>query len=411
MKAVEVTGPAELAFRQRGGDVPLPADPSKLKVALVTAFPQDPKKPGGGVEAVSVNLARALARLPSLQVHVVTLDRDRSSGSVSEWEGATMHRLPAPGGPLLLNAVGGCRRLVQQYVSQLNPDVVHAHDTYGIMVKGLNVPRIFTVHGFIHEDTLYAGGRFAWLRSKLWKRIETSAWADQPHIISISPYVRERLRGIVKGVVHDIENPIACECFSVTRREQAGTIFCAAAICERKNTLGLVRAFEILSRQNPDARLRWAGPVMDAAYESSVCRFIEDHGLSSKVTLLGAISSEQIRAELAQAAVFGLVSFEEGAPMGIAEAMAAGVPVVTSNRCGMPYLVRHEESGFLINPLDPEDIAGRLAQLLKDEGLRRSMGALSCKIAEDRFHPRRVAEKTWRVYQQAWRDFQKGSRH
>jgi glycosyltransferase involved in cell wall biosynthesis len=398
MKAVEVTGPAELALRQFGGDVPLPANPSKLKVALVTTFPQDPKRPRGGVEAVSVNLARALARLPSLQVHVITLDRDCSSGTVSKWEGATMHRLPATGGPLLLNAVGGYRRLVQQYVSQLNPDVVHAHDTYGIMVKGLNVPRVFTVHGFIHEDTLYAGGRFAWLRSKLWKRIEISAWADQPHIISISPYVRERLRGIAKGVVHDIENPIAAECFAVRRDEQPGTIFCAAAVCERKNTLGLVKAFAFLSRENSEARLRWAGPVVDAGYEKSVRQSIEEHGLTGKVTLLGPVGSEQIRAELAQAAVFALVSFEEGAPMGVAEAMAAGVPVAASNRCGMPYMVRDGETGFLVNPNDPADMAGRIGEILRDKTLRASMGRRSAEVALDLFHPDQVAKRTVAVY-------------
>ena len=403
MKTVEGTGPAELAFRQRDGDVPLPSDPSQLKVALATAFPQDPKRPRGGVEAVSVNLARALAGLPSLQIHVVTLDRDCSSGAVSEWEGATIHRLPATGGPLLLNAKGCYRRLVQQYVSQLKPDVVHAHDTYGIMVKGLNVPRVFTVHGFIHEDTLYAGGRFAWLRSKLWKRIEISAWADQPHIISISPYVRERLRGIAKGVVHDIENPIAAECFAVRHDEQPGAIFCAAGVCERKNTLGLVRAFAFLSRENPAARLRWAGPVVDAGYERNVRQSIEEHGLTGKVTLLGPVSSEQIRAELAKAAVFALVSFEEGAPMGVAEAMAAGVPVVTSNRCGMPYMVRDGENGFLVDPNDPAGIAGRIGEILGDKTLRASMGKRSAEVALDLFHPAPVAMRTYAVYRQAFK--------
>ncbi|MGP8201782.1 MAG: glycosyltransferase family 4 protein [Limisphaerales bacterium] len=372
-----------------------------MKIALVTAFPGDPEQPRGGVEAVSVNLARALARLPSLQIHVVTLDRDCTSGAVSEWEGATIHRLPVERGALLLNAMGRYRRLVQQYVSRLDPDVVHAHDTYGIMVKGMNVPRVFTVHGFIHEDTLYGGGCFAWVRSKLWKRIETSAWADQPHIISISPYVRERLRGIVKGVVHDIENPIAAECFTLRRDEQPGTIFCAAGICERKNTLGLVRAFGLLSRENPSARLRWAGPVVDAGYERKVCQAIEEQGLTGKVTLLGPVSSEQIRAELAQAAVFALISFEEGAPMGVAEAMAAGVPVVTSNRCGMPYMVRDGETGFLIDPDDPAGIAGRIGEILGDNTLRAGMGRRSAEVALELFHPERVAKRTFAVYRRA----------
>src|SRR5581483_4264500 len=285
-----------------------------LKLALAIAFPADPSRPRGGVEAVAVSLVRGLARRPELDVHVVTQNQTPEQPNQSSWEGATVHRLPPPGGPQIVAAVGAGRRQVQDFLRQLQPDVVHAHDTFGIMVKGFPAPRVFTVHGFIHEDTRYAGGRFSWLRSKLWKRIETSSWADQPHIVSISPYVRERLRGVTNAVIHDIENPIAYECFSVKRNETPGTIFCAAAVCRRKNTLGLVEAFHQLLRDHPKARLRWAGLATDAAYEKSVREYLERHHLTEKVSLLGSVSSGQIRQELAQASVFALVSFEEGAP-------------------------------------------------------------------------------------------------
>lgn len=231
----------------------------RLKIAVLIPFPADPRRPQGGVEAVAVSLVRALAQMPQLDAHVVTLNQAPDQSGVVSWEGAAIHRLPPAGGPLLAFAVGRGRRQIQEYLRELKPDVVHSHDTFGIMARGFPRPRVFTVHGFIHEDTRYAGGRFSWLRSRMWRRVETAAWADQPHIISISPYVRERLRGIARGVIHDIENPVARECFDVARKEEAGTIFCAAAVCERKNTLGLARAFEILSRNNPGARLRWAG--------------------------------------------------------------------------------------------------------------------------------------------------------
>ena len=112
---------------------------------------------------------------------------------------------------------------------------------------------------------------------------------------------------------------------------------------------------------------------------------------------------ERIREELSQASVFALVSLEENSPMGIEEAMAAGVPVVTSNRCGMPYMVRHGESGFLVDPNDPVDIAYRLESILGDDVLREAMGKRSKTIAEDRFHPRIVARRTREVYLEAAR--------
>src|SRR5204862_6687511 len=66
-----------------------------VKVALVTAFPRDPESPRGGVEVVSVVLARALAdQSGRLDMHIVTTDPTARSIEQSTWEGMTIHRLP-----------------------------------------------------------------------------------------------------------------------------------------------------------------------------------------------------------------------------------------------------------------------------------------------------------------------------
>jgi len=382
-----------------------------LRIAFVTWFPRDSASPHGGVEAVSVSLVRALAELDHTEVHVVTTSRDCTASATVEWSGATIHWLPWAGGGCLRHATGPGRRQVQEHLVRLCPDVVHAHDTYGLMVKGLPIPRVFTIHGFIHADTLVAGGRLARLRSRIWRRVETAGWADQPHIISISPYVRERLAGIATGVIHDIDNPIAEECFQVPRQEQPGVIFSAALICRRKNTLGLLHAFARLVHDGADARLRLAGHASEPDYQRRIHEFIQSHQLDQRVDVLGSISAERAREELSHASVFALVSFEEGSPMGVAEAMAVGVPVVTSNRCGMPYMVRDGETGYLVDPNDPDDIALRLGQLLADDSLRTRLGEKARQIALDRFHPDVVARRTREVYLRAIADHRRRGRN
>ncbi len=374
-----------------------------MKVAIVTSFPDDPSHPHGGVEAVSVNLVRALAVLDDLDLHVVTSDPEYTSVTASRWEDSTIHRLPQTGRRMLTDAVGPGRRQMKEYLTKLAPAVVHAHDTYGLMVKGLPIPRVFTIHGFNYGDTLVSQERWARLRSRIWRRIETAGWADQPHIISISPYVRERLAGIATGVIHNIDNPIAESFFHIKRNEVKGAIFSAALICPRKNPMALVDAVARLVGCGIDVKLRLAGVANDTAYGHRLQQRIDSHGLGDHVKLLGGIGSEQVRQELASASIFALVSLEEGSPMGIEEAMAAGVPVVTSNRCGMPYMVRDGESGYLVDPNDPEDIADRLGQILQDDALRQSMGAKSRQIAQDRFHPAAVARRTREVYLRAVR--------
>jgi glycosyltransferase involved in cell wall biosynthesis len=350
-----------------------------------------------------VNLVRGLMRLTGVTPIVVTTDPDTAAPRIEALEGVEVHRLPRTAHNVLTEAVGPGRRQMCRYLMELSPDVVHSHDVHGLMVKGLSLPRVFTLNGFIYADTRISGERFALLRSWLWRWFETDGWVDQPHIISVSPYVRERLSSRVTSVIHDIENPVSEAFFGVERREAVGTIFSAAIVEPRKNPTALVEALARLVAGGIDARLRIAGRVTHDGYGRRLQSRIRELGLEERVVLLGPTPSPRIREELAQASVFALASFEETAPVAIEEAMAAGVPVVTSNRCGMPYMVREAESGFLVEPSDPTEIAERLGQILVDGTLRSRMGARSRAIAEERFHPLPIARRTLQVYERATR--------
>ena len=90
--------------------------------------------------------------------------------------------------------------------------------------------------------------------------------------------------------------------------------------------------------------------------------------------------------------------------MAIAEAMAAGLPVVASDRCGMPYMIREGQTGFLIDPDSSGQIADRLNRLVESPLLCEQMGQAGRQAARERFHPRAVAEKTKAVYERILRD-------
>lgn len=372
-----------------------------MRVAIITAFPDDPDAPRGGVEAVSVTLVDALRRLGGLDLHVVTVRRGARAARDWEWRGIRIHTLPRRGRWTLTGAMGADRRQVRARVDALAPDLVHAHDTFGLMAAGLARPKVLTIHGFIHGDTLVSGQRLARPRAAAWAVVEKRAWSAYPHVIAISPYVRERLAGVARGAIHDIDNPIDARCFDVVRRETPGAILSTAVISRRKNTLGLVDAFARVVGAGCDASLRLAGAVVEPEYARDVMTRIEALDLGGRVSVLGALTSAQVRQELARAAVYALVSREENAPLGIEEAMAAGMPVVTSNRCGMPYMVKDGESGYLVDPESPADIASRLLAILGDGTRRDAMGRAGAVIARRRFHPDAVASRTLAVYEQA----------
>ena len=371
-----------------------------LKLAFVTQFPIDTNRPLGGVEAVSINLVRSLSTYVELDIQVVTLCSVVTQVTQENWGKVTIHRLPKPKGSELINAITKSKILVADYVQALQPDLIHAHDTYGIMVKDLSIPKVFTVHGFIYGDTLLANGRFKWLRSKLWEYVEKRSWAKQPNIISISPYVREKVSAVSSAIIYDIDNPISEQFFTIKRNEKVGTICTSAVICPRKNSLQLIKAVGLLVAEGYNIQLRIAGSVSDQAYAQEQQQWISDNGLAEHIHLLGRISSDKVINELTTASIYALTSLEENSPMGIEEAMAAGVPVVTSNRCGMPYMVKNGETGYLINPFDEKNIADKLKKILDDNQLRLAMGEKSKMLARDLYHSDNVARRTYAVYQE-----------
>ena len=87
---------------------------------------------------------------------------------------------------------------------------------------------------------------------------------------------------------------------------------------------------------------------------------VDELGLRAHVTLVGAVGQDHIRAWFAWATVFCLPSFAEGLPVVLMEAMASGLPVVTTRIAGIPELVRHGQNGLVIAPGSPTALADGL---------------------------------------------------
>ena len=148
--------------------------------------------------------------------------------------------------------------------------------------------------------------------------------------------------------------------------------------------------------RNPPNTLVYAtlvvGQAREQDYFNRIKHAIRQNKVSDNVELLGHINHFQLARELEKASVFLLPSRQENSPMAIAEAMAAGVPVVVSDRCGMPYMVEEGKTGYLVNPESTKNIADCLAKLLESGQLCRQMGHEGRQSAMKRFHPKTVAE-------------------
>ena len=371
-----------------------------MKVVVFSRYPVDSSRPKGGVESVTVVLVKALAKLGDLDIHLVTLERERTKIAIEQDGDITVHRLPGSHWPQIMDIVAGPgkKRLVR-YIKDLKPDILHTHETYGLGLGHISIPHVFTFHGFDHANLVADSAKFAWIRSPLWKFVEQRGFAAQTNIISISPYVRKMIEPQTNASIYDIDNPVDERFFNITRRPEPGRILCVGWINDRKNTLGSVKAFARIVDSYAEAKLIIAGEPNEAEYFKQVKQFIAQHGIGNRVELLGHVNHIQLEQELSRTSVFLLPSRQENSPMAIAEAMAAGIPAIASNRCGMPYMIAEGKTGFLIDPESTEQIAQCLSKMVGSQQLCQQMGQAGHREAMQRFHPHIVALRTKAVYE------------
>ncbi|MBW7992319.1 MAG: glycosyltransferase family 4 protein [Planctomycetes bacterium] len=371
-----------------------------LKIAIFSRYPSDSRCPKGGVESVTVVLVKALAQLDDLDVHIITLEQKRTKISVEQDGDVTVHKLPGSRWPQILDIfVGPGKKQLVSYIKDLKPDILHTHETYGLGLGTFSIPHVFTVHGFDHANIIADSAKFGWLRSKLWKRMERRGLAAQKHIISITPYVRKMIEPLTGANIYDIDNPVDERFFNIKHQPEPGRILCVGWISERKNTLGAVEAFAAVTGRYAQAQLVIAGEPKEAEYYNRVKRCIDNNRLGNRVELLGHINHTQLEQELARTSVFFLPSRQENSPMAIAEAMATGIPIIASNRCGMPYMISEGKTGFLIDPESTDQITQRLIQLVGSQQLCQQIGLAGRHMALERFHPNAVALRTKAVYE------------
>jgi glycosyltransferase involved in cell wall biosynthesis len=372
-----------------------------LRVAICSRFPEQADRPKGGVESATVGLVTGLAARGDVDVHVVTIERGIERPRVSTHDGVTVHRLPRSRWPMLADVfLGPGRRLIDSYIRALHPDIVHFQETYGFGARGYDVPVVFTVHGF-DSLNLRTERRRAWrVRAPLWRLAEHAGIRPHRHLVSIAPYVTRMLRRLSDAEITEIPNAIGSDFFLVPRAEVPGRVLFAGWINPRKNLLAALDAVHRLVRAGQRVELHAAGAPSDPAYAARVDDYIRTSGLAPHVRLLGSVSGERMREELSHACALVLPSLQENAPMVIAEALAAGVPVVASDACGIPDMVDDGRTGFLIDPGRPEMTADRLGRLLREDGLRSDMSLQARRAARERWHADAVAEATVRLYRQ-----------
>jgi glycosyltransferase involved in cell wall biosynthesis len=171
----------------------------------------------------------------------------------------------------------------------------------------------------------------------------------------------------------------------------------------RKNLFFLLDIWAPVAALRPEARLVIAG---GGPLRPALERHARRRGLEGRVVFTGYVPEAEKAAHFALADIFLFPSAMEGFGFSVAEAMAAGVPVVASDRGSIPELVAEGQSGFVCDPSAPDRFVERLLLLLGDAALRDKFGAAGRERADRLFRWETCVDGTRRVYDEtleAWR--------
>jgi colanic acid/amylovoran biosynthesis glycosyltransferase len=103
-------------------------------------------------------------------------------------------------------------------------------------------------------------------------------------------------------------------------------------------------------------------------------RFVEREGLKDSVLFTSALSHAETLQHVRSADIFVLASFAEGIPVALMEAMALGLPCISTTVAGIPELIQTGRDGLLVAPSNVEELADAIESLAHDAALRNFLG-------------------------------------
>jgi glycosyltransferase involved in cell wall biosynthesis len=143
-------------------------------------------------------------------------------------------------------------------------------------------------------------------------------------------------------------------------------ILCVGRLVPAKGQHLLIAAIERLTLEGRRVQLRLVGDGPDeASLRTQAARILHPEC----VVFEGAVNQDRIRSLYAAAHVFCLPSFAEGLPVVLMEAMAMGIPCVSTSIAGIPELIRNEMDGLLVAAGDTDALVASLGRLMDDSGL------------------------------------------
>ena len=381
-----------------------------MHVLVLPSWYRTPEVPWSGIffENQAVALARAGARVGVVFVETRSLralsaSRVRESHfqiTSSEDRGVTFLRMK--GWNTIGQTTGGAKvwaalscRLVRSYSRRFGPpDVLHAHAALWAgrvavrMARTLSRPCVVTEH----SSAVMRGALSPHERKEV-----VRIYREADAVLAVSHVLRDAVDSVAgtrRGQV--VPNAVDFEFFNlptVPRRREPFTFLCVCNLVTNKQVDKLIRAFAMASVSRPGSRLVIVGDGPDV---ERLRRLAHQSAVAPQIEFTGGLPPEGVRARLWMANALVLPSAFETFGVVLVEALATGIPVI-STRCGGPEEIVERGLGILVDRDDDESLAAAMVAMTVQP---YSENALRERV-RSRFSFEKVAKDLLGIYEAA----------
>lgn len=204
------------------------------------------------------------------------------------------------------------------------------------------------------------------------------------HIAYNNPEMKSRFFNsiVLKSKITFIPHGVDLKYFKPLKGSDKNTfnLCCIGNIVENKNQIQIIEALRVLPNH---VHLNFFGKE-DENYRDKLNTHIEKYHLRDRVSFKGFIKNEEIPIVLSQQDLFILASKQEGLPVSILEALACGIPVLSSNSGGgSAFILKDDKGGFIFN--STEDLIERIKSITEDEVLFQKLKKEAFENIQSRF--------------------------
>lgn len=295
-----------------------------------------------------------------------------------------------------------CLRYIRKYIDEQGIEIVHSHGYKS------DIYAFFSVFWNKRPIQLVASSH-TWKLSTCWEKmyklVDLYILKRFNKVVAISNEIRiellksgideNRILIIYNGIDVNISDNQILDSNQLLLEKSANSVFIGtvSSLTVEKAQHDLIAAFSQIQQEFSEVRLIIVG---DGNQRDLLENQVKERGLVDKVLFTGYRKDVNQLYKLFD--IFALVSYSEGLPMAMLEAMACRIPVVVSRVGAIPDVINDRENGLLIDAGNIRDIASSLRLLIENPALMKAMGERGRETIVSRYSSNRMAQEYQKIY-------------